>query len=390
MVERSGNTIVTLGAMQQWDDLQLLKLIDDCEQSGDIGPLMNGMELLRRAGAERQLDWERDARSFARELVLAHRAGFVEWRDQSGMRVGGTDPLADSYQWLQVIWEIRVTLEGRDRARGRLIQTALPDPDEDDGRMITGLTYEEIARALADMYTENQLPRFLADSGVPDEFLATDQSAGKVDYVIGVLESLMDGGAAARRAARALIGGWLDGRHHVPPREDLRKRVVALLAQQGWHVVDGNLVIGEKTHDTAGQLTPLGRDVRLSALHPKIRQVTERLVQDNHMDAAVLEAFKAVSIQVKKLSGLELDGRALMTKAFSETNPPIVLRDLSTQTGRDLQEGFRFLFMGAVQGIRNPNAHEQFKDLSQEEGLEALAFASLLMRTLDSATFVAV
>jgi hypothetical protein len=44
-----------------------------------------------------------------------------------------------------------------------------------------------------------------------------------------------------------------------------------------------------------------------------------------------------------------------------------------------------FLFRGAVQGIRNPEAHEQFKPLDEEEGLEELAFASMLMRRLDNA-----
>jgi hypothetical protein len=41
--------------------------------------------------------------------------------------------------------------------------------------------------------------------------------------------------------------------------------------------------------------------------------------------------------------------------------------------------------MGAVQGIRNPDAHEQFKELKDGEAFEMLAFASLLMRRLDEA-----
>ena len=41
--------------------------------------------------------------------------------------------------------------------------------------------------------------------------------------------------------------------------------------------------------------------------------------------------------------------------------------------------------MGAVQGIRNPDAHELFKALDAEEALETLAFASMLMRRLDEA-----
>jgi len=88
---------------------------------------------------------------------------------------------------------------------------------------------------------------------------------------------------------------------------------------------------------------------------------------------------------VKSMTGLDdLDGRPLMTRAFGDS-PRIILADLSTQTGKDIQDGFRFLFMGAVSGIRNPDAHELFKPLDAEEALEKLAFASMLMRHLDSA-----
>ncbi len=370
--------------MRRWDDLQLLKFIDDHEESGDIGPLNNGLDLMKSMGGQ-DIDWTQDPRAFARELLLAQQCNYVEWRDLSMQQVGNRDPLANAQMWLQFIYEIRLTIPGRDRALGRSIQRPLPDPDEDDGRMISGITYEEIARALADEYTETQLPRFLRDYGIPDEFLIGQVEQGKVDYVTGVLEAVMEGGSAARRAGRAFIGGWLDGRFHAPAREDVRKRIVAILAQQGWHIREGRLTIGERTYDVAGVLTPIGRDARIAALHPLIRQVTDRLVQDGHFDAAILEAFKAVNNAVKKKANSALDGRSLMTAVFSDSDPSLVLGDLSIQSGRDIQEGFRFLFMGAVQGIRNPNAHEQFKDLSPEEGLEALAFASLLMRRLDSA-----
>jgi len=72
-----------------------------------------------------------------------------------------------------------------------------------------------------------------------------------------------------------------------------------------------------------------------------------------------------------------------MGKAFGGSRPLIRLADLSTETGRNIQEGFRFLFMGAVRGIRNPDAHELFRALDEDEALERLALASLLMRRLD-------
>jgi hypothetical protein len=39
--------------------------------------------------------------------------------------------------------------------------------------------------------------------------------------------------------------------------------------------------------------------------------------------------------------------------------------------------------MGAVVGIRNPHAHERFKPADENEALEQLGLASLLMRRLD-------
>ncbi len=60
--------------------------------------------------------------------------------------------------------------------------------------------------------------------------------------------------------------------------------------------------------------------------------------------------------------------------------------DLSTKTGRDIQDGYRFLFMGVQQAIRNPAAHEPFADIDDNEALELLSLASHLMRQLDRAT----
>jgi uncharacterized protein (TIGR02391 family) len=55
-------------------------------------------------------------------------------------------------------------------------------------------------------------------------------------------------------------------------------------------------------------------------------------------------------------------------------------------TGKSVQAGYRALFQGAVQAIRNPAAHEPLKPLSTEEAMELLTLASLLNRALDTAT----
>ena len=367
----------------RWDDLQLLHWIDELVQ---VNPYLgNGHYLLQQLAQRAGVPWHEDMASFATELALAHDAGYLTWTDRSAQYVGQSSPSSDPNQWLQTIDNIQLTLAGRDRARGRLIQVELPDPDEDDNRIITGLTMEEIARSIGDTYTAAQLPRYLRESGIPEGAVPEQVTEDKWQYVFRVLESLHEGGSAARRALREFIGGWLEGHFHAPPPTEVRKRITSLLAQQGWHVKDGRLVIGERVRVEPGTVSPLGKDARLAALHVDIRQVIERFVE-GHLDAAVFEAFKAINNRVKQMTGSDRDGSPLMDEALGVAHPRIVFADLSTTTGRDIQQGLHFMFKGAVQGIRNPDAHEQFKILDEEEALEELAFASLLMRRLDGAT----
>jgi uncharacterized protein (TIGR02391 family) len=368
----------------RWDDLHLLRFVDQCETSGQTGHLANGYMLMQLAGGDQPIDWNEDPRRFARELVLACDAGYLEWKDSLYPNVRPPDPVSDASQWLQQMNDLRLTLDGRDRARGREIIRPLPDPEEDDDRPITGMTLEEIARAIGDTYTAGQLPRYLRESGIPEQFVATGPAGNKWEYVLAAFEALHDGGSAARRALRQFIGGWLEGRYHTPPRSEVRKRIVALLAAQGWHVRDGRLIVGERAFDAVGTLTPLGQDARIAALHSDVREVADRYLESGHVEVAIFEAFKAVNNRVKAMTGLDLDGAKLMGEALKDADPPLALADLSTETGRNIQAGFRLMFMGAVRGIRNPDAHERFKALGAEEALETLAFASMLMRRLDT------
>ncbi len=72
-----------------------------------------------------------------------------------------------------------------------------------------------------------------------------------------------------------------------------------------------------------------------------------------------------------------------MANAFSEQSAVIRLNPLNTRSDRDEQEGFKFLFMGSMQGIRNPKAHENVVQDDLHKTLEYLGLASLLMKRLD-------
>ena len=71
-----------------------------------------------------------------------------------------------------------------------------------------------------------------------------------------------------------------------------------------------------------------------------------------------------------------------MNKLFGP-NGLVKLEDTSTDTGRDIQEGFHFMFAGSIAGLRNPKAHTNAVAISAEEAMRRMMFASMLMYKLD-------
>jgi len=117
--------------------------------------------------------------------------------------------------------------------------------------------------------------------------------------------------------------------------------------------------------------------------HPKVIEASRELFKDGHYRDAIFRAFIEVNNFVKLKTGLELDGKALMTQVFRKENPIIKLNRLKTQSEKDEQEGFMFLFMGSMVGIRNPKAHDNIVQKDPYRTLEYLGFASLLIRRVE-------
>ena len=127
------------------------------------------------------------------------------------------------------------------------------------------------------------------------------------------------------------------------------------------------------------------RRIGIEGLHPGVVAVASDLYVDGHYSQAIFEALKALELRVRTQSGLDRSGRDLMAAAFGGDEPPIDLSVETGQSGRDEQEGLRFLFMGAIQGIRNPKGHENVKQEDPQRTLEYLAMVSVMFRRLDDA-----
>jgi uncharacterized protein (TIGR02391 family) len=121
-------------------------------------------------------------------------------------------------------------------------------------------------------------------------------------------------------------------------------------------------------------------------IHDDIRRVSKKRFVDGHYSDAVESAFKEVNTRVKKIvrekTGQEYDGAPLMQRAFSVDNPIIILDDLSTETGKNVQKGYIQIFSGSMTGIRNPKAHANMTT-SKEKAIHFLFLASLLMMKMD-------
>ena len=88
---------------------------------------------------------------------------------------------------------------------------------------------------------------------------------------------------------------------------------------------------------------------RLERLHPGIKDASAGLYRDGHRGQAIFEAFKAVEVRVKELSGLDdLIGRDLMAQAFRDQNSLVKLNAGRTLSERNEQKGFKLIFMGAT------------------------------------------
>lgn len=132
--------------------------------------------------------------------------------------------------------------------------------------------------------------------------------------------------------------------------------------------------------------------------HPKVVEVSKDCFIAGNYREAILNAFICLIDYVKERTGLDLDGDALMNQVFSInydkeqrriTKYPIIrINELQNMSDRDEQQGFMFLYKGAVGGIRNPKAHKLIPQSNPLHTLEYLAFSSLLMRRIEEGKIV--
>jgi uncharacterized protein (TIGR02391 family) len=121
----------------------------------------------------------------------------------------------------------------------------------------------------------------------------------------------------------------------------------------------------------------------LLRFHPRIVKASKSQFKSGNYSDAIFNAFRCIEILAKKKSGLKGRGADLMHKVFSEKKPIIRLNKMQEDHDIDEQTGFRFIYAGAMMGIRNPKAHAEVQQKDPYRTLEYISLASLLAKRLE-------
>ena len=119
-------------------------------------------------------------------------------------------------------------------------------------------------------------------------------------------------------------------------------------------------------------------------INPKIGIEARPRFEAGHYADAVERALKVVSEEVRRRTGLTLDGAALMRQAFSSNKPLLVFEDRIPTTQDSMQQGYMEIFAGTMTGIRNPKAHGLVQ-IDRRRCIHFVFLASLLADKIDEA-----
>lgn len=157
-----------------------------------------------------------------------------------------------------------------------------------------------------------------------------------------------------------------------------------------WDILRNDLptleaILDRKLGEAAKEHVDLGFE---NLLHPLIVRSSYETLRAGHLRDAVLNSIVAVFDLIRKRTGIDADGANLVNRAFSLSDPYLVLSDLTSESGQNDQKGFIQVFSGSYQGIRNPKAHTLDHDLTELATAQYLVFASLLARRVEESRLI--
>jgi uncharacterized protein (TIGR02391 family) len=110
----------------------------------------------------------------------------------------------------------------------------------------------------------------------------------------------------------------------------------------------------------------------------EIKDVSFELYESGYYREAMINSILCLFDMIREESGLRSDGADLIGKAFSLSNPRIILANLKSESGKNIQKGVIQMLQGYFQAYRNVASHSLTQTFDQREVLSILISISRL------------
>jgi len=126
------------------------------------------------------------------------------------------------------------------------------------------------------------------------------------------------------------------------------------------------------------ELAALDHDIESwELLHPDIRDVCRSLFDQGAYSDVARKAVEVIMSEIRKRSGQQADGDALIRKAIG-VNEPVGFSPNTDDNERQITEGLKQMLQGAYKGIRNPASHG-YERYSRLEAMQIMVLCSFIM-----------
>lgn len=251
---------------------------------------------------------------------------------------------------------------------------------------LTDMQIEEVSRILGEYLSGTDISRHFADMGIED----TSGESTKWRRLSATFKSHQ---ASDRTPSKlmAFIGRLLEPSRYVNRQEVFEEARHAINAHLSFAGIeyrpDGKfyLITPATTIDEAHKrVNTINAKFKGRRIHAEVSKYCKaELLQDNYFHA-VFEAAKGLAQRIRDMSGVALDGTALVDKVFAIDSPLLALNTLQTETEKSEHKGFAQLLKGCFGAVRNPLAHEpKILWKGEDDAADYLSLISLLHRKLD-------
>ncbi len=129
-------------------------------------------------------------------------------------------------------------------------------------------------------------------------------------------------------------------------------------------------------------------------LNDNLKERIKAYYENQQYGEAADQAVKIYCELIRKLTGRKDDGTDLTGKVFSKDKPILLITEIDTVTGQNLQAGQEALSRGLITGFRNPISHAPIDSIvpnifTEMDCLNILSLTSYLLERVDKSKFIA-